>query len=67
MKLPRAQELAKHMRDKPYIYPGHIVFYRVGSDYMRCQMVNWPSVPPRYKVKVHGPYTPDQIIKGEIK
>lgn len=66
MKLTRAQELALHMRDKPYIYPGHIVFYRVGAEYMTCQMANWPSVLPKYKTKVHGPFTQDQIIKGEV-
>lgn len=61
MKLDYAKKCAKHMREQPQVYPVKYCFYRVGGEYMINRADAFSNVQPRYKVKVHGPWTPEEI------
>jgi len=62
MKLNKAKVSAESMIKRPHLYPFAYCFYRVGSEYMINRADAFSNVQPRYKVKVHGPWTPQEIL-----
>lgn len=65
MHLKLAKACAEQMIKRPQLNPWRMIFYRVGSQWMtnRDHSDGLAQVQSRYKVKVHGPYTPEDILK----
>lgn len=65
MHLRLAKACAQQMINRPHINLWRMIFYRVGSQWMinRDHQDELTAVQSRYKVKIHGPYTPEDILK----
>ena len=62
MKIDLAKKVAKQMIEQPHLFPFQYCFYKVGGEFMINRADAFSNVQPRYKVKVYGPWTPQEIL-----